>query len=515
MDENSWRRVSLETETPGLQEFLFTVPKGSAPGSQIRVLVPAVDGTPKREIMARVPEDVRPGERFKLQLPFYRIIEWKSAITELIGELSHRNSTAYLHELHGLERMLRSLYNERTAEERKRYTLETQIRNTLTLVDQVRVWVKQNFRHAGSEEARCLPDYATFEVWDGASKYFPIEDDEVNKHFRAVFRTKESGRFYRGRTPYSVTTLHAQHALERDCCLIQKNEETGKERKVRVNVEDLASLIVEGGAMEEIQRLQKEVSKKIAAEEKAKFDEEVRKADEEVRKASDEAELVKKRAARLAKEAERQRDAEAELRKAAEKQASDAGQQVSVAMKAADEAKRKAQALDKRRMPSYWEQTTARNSPDRLAIIPLSNKSDQATLNTLQALLETDGAELAKGHDVMQPGRYDRLRCVRAWRLEHVNLWEAYAAGQRQVVTDMQVLQEKGLYFDQWPANEGLPTKISPSAAKLPGSLRSDEANEAILMHGTQPGPLLSILVAGPNERYSGSNAGTAFGDGI
>ena len=33
-------------------------------------------------------------------------------------------------------------------------------------------------------------------------------------------------------------------------------------------------------------------------------------------------------------------------------------------------------------------------------------------------------------------------------------------------------------------------------------------------MHGAPPHVLLSILSTGPNERFSGSNAGTAFGDG-
>jgi hypothetical protein len=40
-------------------------------------------------------------------------------------------------------------------------------------------------------------------------------------------------------------------------------------------------------------------------------------------------------------------------------------------------------------------------------------------------------------------------------------------------------------------------------------------ANEAILLHGTSPDRLLALLSTGFNEHYSGTNAGTAFGDGV
>ena len=51
------------------------------------------------------------------------------------------------------------------------------------------------------------------------------------------------------------------------------------------------------------------------------------------------------------------------------------------------------------------------------------------------------------------------------------------------------------------------------AASGLPGQLRAD-VNEVMLMHGTNPGVLLSVLSTGPNERFSGTNAGTAYGDG-
>jgi hypothetical protein len=40
------------------------------------------------------------------------------------------------------------------------------------------------------------------------------------------------------------------------------------------------------------------------------------------------------------------------------------------------------------------------------------------------------------------------------------------------------------------------------------------EVNEVYLLHGTHPDTVLKIATAGFNERYSGSNAGTLFGEG-
>ena len=52
------------------------------------------------------------------------------------------------------------------------------------------------------------------------------------------------------------------------------------------------------------------------------------------------------------------------------------------------------------------------------------------------------------------------------------------------------------------------------AAAVLPGKPLRREVNEALLLHGTQPGALLSMLANGLNERFSGTNAGAAFGNG-
>ena len=59
-----------------------------------------------------------------------------------------------------------------------------------------------------------------------------------------------------------------------------------------------------------------------------------------------------------------------------------------------------------------------------------------------------------------------------------------------------------------------MPVKTDYAASKLP-SPPEENVNEAILLHGCPPDVLLNILKDGVNERYSGGNAGTMFGDGV
>eukprot|EP00900_Chrysochromulina_parva_P010550 jgi/Chrpa1/19497/Chrysochromulina_OHIO_Genome00025577-RA len=73
----------------------------------------------------------------------------------------------------------------------------------------------------------------------------------------------------------------------------------------------------------------------------------------------------------------------------------------------------------------------------------------------------------------------------------------------------MDRLKKKGKDVDKVP---GLPVRTS-GAAK--GFTMNAGANEAILLHGTSPERLLGLLSTGFNERYSGTNAGTAFGEGV
>jgi len=75
----------------------------------------------------------------------------------------------------------------------------------------------------------------------------------------------------------------------------------------------------------------------------------------------------------------------------------------------------------------------------------------------------------------------------------------------------MELLSRKGVHpFGALPG--GLPVATTAAAAAFDPESR---ASEAFCLHGTSAPALLSLLANGVNERYSGSNAGTAFGDGI
>ena len=92
-------------------------------------------------------------------------------------------------------------------------------------------------------------------------------------------------------------------------------------------------------------------------------------------------------------------------------------------------------------------------------------------------------------------------------------LWDAYVAGQRKIISEMEMLRNKDRLTTNWQAGHGLPLKTT--SALLPGSLRHKEAHECFLMHGIQPENILSIVKSGFNEHFSGAYAGTAFGDGV
>lgn len=153
----------------------------------------------------------------------------------------------------------------------------------------------------------------------------------------------------------------------------------------------------------------------------------------------------------------------------------------------------------------YWEHKLAAKSSDGFALLPVDRHKGE--WSALEKLLETDPAQLGRGRDMAQPGSYDRLKLACAWRLEHPVLWERYTAGQQHIIRDMGLLRKAGVRtFSVQPKTQG-------AVRRMPAALNRS-ANETMLLHGTSPGVLLSILSTGPNERFSGSNAGTAFGDG-
>ena len=124
-------------------------------------------------------------------------------------------------------------------------------------------------------------------------------------------------------------------------------------------------------------------------------------------------------------------------------------------------------------------------------------------------MLQTDGSQLGCGRDHKHKGPpYNRLHLAAAWRIEHHALWDKYAGGRQTVATGLQRVLSAG------KPRRNVASRLHSAGLQLPGGLQA-EAGEEFLLHGTAPSTILSILSNGLNERFSGINAGTAFGDGI
>jgi hypothetical protein len=161
------------------------------------------------------------------------------------------------------------------------------------------------------------------------------------------------------------------------------------------------------------------------------------------------------------------------------------------------------------------EKATDALEKDGFAVIPLTkaNANDRLTWRTLKGfLLTSDPSQLGKGKDVTRAyGDYNELRLVSAWRIEHPLAREGYALAMKKVCEDMKTLDRSNVHpFGAQP--NGLPVATATAAA---GFTATPAVSESFLMHGTRAEVLLSVLKNGLNERYSGSNAGTAFGDGV
>ena len=159
--------------------------------------------------------------------------------------------------------------------------------------------------------------------------------------------------------------------------------------------------------------------------------------------------------------------------------------------------------------PSYWEHTKARASSDGFTLLGLDSSRDRETWEALVALLDTDGSQLGRGADHQHKSPpYDRLRLAAAWRIENHPLWDKYAGGRHTVEAGLQRVLKAG------KPERNVGCRLHDAAGRLPGGL-SAEAGEEVLLHGTSPSTILSILSTGLNEHFSGTSAGTAFGDGV
>jgi hypothetical protein len=161
--------------------------------------------------------------------------------------------------------------------------------------------------------------------------------------------------------------------------------------------------------------------------------------------------------------------------------------------------------------PQYWSQAEIPEESGGLALDDL--RGDLELLKTLNACLQPqDSSQLGKGADASGWGTIPisqrKIQVVRAWRVRNKAQWQKYSAELNAVAAQM----------TQVPAARTTPVRLRPAfedaAAKLPGELHAG-TNERYLLTGTRKDTVENILTTGLNERFSGANAGTMFGEGL
>jgi hypothetical protein len=152
---------------------------------------------------------------------------------------------------------------------------------------------------------------------------------------------------------------------------------------------------------------------------------------------------------------------------------------------------------------------------DGFVLLPVKQSEAPGVWVGLERLMRTDGKQLGKGKDVGgQPMAYDSLKLARAWKIENSNNSDAYESGVAKVSSHMRKISTS---LTGLAPPTGLPamTAAAAVAALSESKALRPEVNEQLLLHGTSPDVLFSLLSNGLNERFSGTNAGTKFGDGI
>ena len=168
------------------------------------------------------------------------------------------------------------------------------------------------------------------------------------------------------------------------------------------------------------------------------------------------------------------------------------------------------------RRKAHAAKAAAALEEDGFALHPVDAESDPKEWRALERFLETDSCQLGFGKDVKGTQHYDSLCLACAWHVTHPAQRSKYESARNAIVERMKLLEAKGTLANG-AHRSGLPT--TTARIELGGGLSIacpvDEANEALLLHGTSMDKLLKVLTNGLNERYSGSNAGTAFGEGV
>jgi len=120
---------------------------------------------------------------------------------------------------------------------------------------------------------------------------------------------------------------------------------------------------------------------------------------------------------------------------------------------------------------------------------------------TLAKVFHTDEGFHGRDHPGASPA-YSALRLQCAWRVEHEKNFKKYKL-------ELDDLQRSTVKCHQLKIR----SELFAVTEKLPGR-RERSINEKYLLHGTKPELVLPILEQGFNERFAGSSAGSAFGEG-
>jgi hypothetical protein len=158
-------------------------------------------------------------------------------------------------------------------------------------------------------------------------------------------------------------------------------------------------------------------------------------------------------------------------------------------------------------VPSYWSPM----GTGELKAVQLRSGIDDVALKALeQALVTADPAQLGVGADATQwpniPPAQRRLCLVVAWRIQHPTMWSRYSAAVDQAYIDV----SRGPPLPP----VGIRAELVRAVKTLPGQLSSVAINEQFLITGVPAATIRTILSNGMNERFSGANAGTMFGEG-
>jgi len=149
---------------------------------------------------------------------------------------------------------------------------------------------------------------------------------------------------------------------------------------------------------------------------------------------------------------------------------------------------------------------------DGMSLLPLSERRDPAVWRALSGLSATHGAWLGRGRDASQ-GTYDSLRLACAWRIQNPRRSARVEGGTRCMSDELDCLKRKGgVAREVW---RDMMTSSTAAALEAQGKLQlRAELNEVLLLHGIPRSSLLTVLANGLNERFSGTHAGAAFGNG-